>query len=202
MKINEIDKEELQGMINTIFYIAHTINQDQIFGERKNQANRELVTTWVTEQLNRFFDIYTVPMGSCHGFITDKAQYDKYWKNKKKVSELVDENKSKPLKEEVKEKNKTNKKNKKSTGNTNYISLIKSIKEFRKAKDNPGDSISFHLYVRKFNEHLGPTNFGDPELLVLDEEDINYFFSKYYNQLKVEYTEKLKKLDDEYNIIF
>lgn len=69
-----------QKEIDIFFALAIEIHDNKWFGERIKPKDRMIAMEWVTKQIAKNLEIYTIPMGSSWGVIVDKETYDKYWK--------------------------------------------------------------------------------------------------------------------------
>lgn len=74
-----------QEEINVLYHITISIHEDEWFGKRKKQRDREEVQEWVSKQLALNLGIYTTPCGMSWGVLTTKEHFDEYWKEHSKV---------------------------------------------------------------------------------------------------------------------
>lgn len=80
--------------INLLFNLTILIHEDKWFEDNKSKGwfsnnkprrSREEVQEWVAKQLAKNLQIYTIPCGMSWGVLTDKEQFDEYWKENSKI---------------------------------------------------------------------------------------------------------------------
>lgn len=75
-----------QKEVDIFFALAIEIHINDWFGKREKPKDREIAMEWVTKQLAKNLEVYTIPVGSSWGVIVDKETYDNYWKDNSKVN--------------------------------------------------------------------------------------------------------------------
>lgn len=74
-----------QKEVDVLFEMMLEIHENNWFGTRNKPKRRDVMYEWVSKQLAKNLEVYTIPIGASWGVLVSKERFDEYWKENSNI---------------------------------------------------------------------------------------------------------------------